>query len=82
MGNVCAPPFHFKHVYIYNIYIYHTHTITYFQLQAFPQLFHAKNRSRYVKHYYSREPPQPPEPFDWTDFGHGFSDCFNGEFSL
>lgn len=23
-------------------------------------------KHEYVKHYYSREPPQPPEPFDWT----------------
>lgn len=21
---------------------------------------------RYVKHYYPREPPAPPEPFDWS----------------
>lgn len=23
-------------------------------------------KHEYVKHYYPREPPQPPEPFDWT----------------
>ena len=35
---------------------------------SFPRLIHRSQKpsARYVKHYYPREPPTPPEPFDWT----------------